>query len=243
MKKITIFLSLVLTVLFLSCKQEKVQNISYTIEQTRSSDLLNEYKTYLGHVIRDSLEPQYGNERVDITDEKGLPIAVAGRASEIYKFNLVKYLYDEKGNVSGFLCRTTNEAEENNYDVIDGEMAYEEQFDFYETTEEPLYEKKALFDMVFTKDNDEPYFERYYFKRDSMGRIIKVYDPILHKSITAYENWHIEYKIEEDENFWTSDIQGGKIWLTLTFKPNSDNEEGEEMEKRKYYGYVDSRDM
>ena len=93
MKKITIFLSLVLTVLFLSCKQEKVQNISYTIEQTRSSDLLN------------------------------------------------------------------------------------------------------------------------------------------------------EYKIEEDENFWTSDIQGGKIWLTFTFKPNSDNEEGEEMEKRKYYGYVDSRDM
>ncbi len=230
----------------LSCRQEQETTSEYTVEQTLSSECLNEFKTNLGHVIRDTIGEGPQNERVDITDNKGRPLVVAGRPSEADVFTFIKYLYDDKGEITGFLCFPFNEAEQYNYDATEGTEAFYQQFDENLFGEEPLYEKKVLFDLVFTKGNDEPYLERFYFKRDSVGRIIKVYDPILHKSIIADEDWHIEYNIEENEDFWANDFEGGYVWLTFTFKPNPGKEKDPEdvvILKKKYYGYVDFKDM
>ena len=222
MKKLLfLLLPSLLAVLMLSCRQEQETTSEYTVEQTLSSECLNEFKTNLGHVIRDTIGEGPQNERVDITDNKGRPLVVAGRPSEADVFTFIKYLYDDKGEITGFLCFPFNEAEQYN-------------------------EKKVLCDRMFTKGNDEPYFERFYFKRDSVGRIIKVYDPILHKSIIADEDWHIEYNIEENEDFWANDFEGGYVWLTFTFKPNPGKEKDPEdvvILKKKYYGYVDFKDM
>lgn len=241
--------SSLLAVMMLSCGHEQETVTEYTVEQTLSREYYHEYKTNHGHVIRDTIGRAPTNERVDITDSKGRPLAVAGRPSETDIFTFVKYLYDNKGEVSGFICFPFNEAEMNDYDAVAGDKAKTKQFGEDTFGEEPLYEKKALFDLVFTKGNDEPYFERYYFKRDSVGRIIKVYDPILHKSITANYGWHIEYKIEENECFWVNDFEGGYVWLTFTFKPNPETKPDKndrmevEMKKKKYYGYVNYKDM
>lgn len=247
MKKLLFFLaSSLLVVLVMSCGQEQDSTMEYTIEQTHSSDLVNEYKTNLGHTIKITTGTAPMNERVDITDDKGRPMVVAGRASECDVYTLVKYLYDDKGNVYGFLTFPFSDAEQSNYDASHGEEIFEKQFDEDSYVEEPFYYDKNFFDLVFTKGNDEPYFVRYYFQRDKERRIIKVYDPILHKSITADKMWHIEYKIEEDYEFWTSDIRGGKVWPTFTFKPNPGKERDDNdkrIMKKKYYGYVEFRDM
>lgn len=235
---------LLMAALMASCgKQEEGTTSNYTIEEVSADDHVTVYKTNLGHVIRDTMGVAPQNEKVDITDSMGRPLAVAGRASECSEYTLVKYLYDKQGNIAGFVRFPINEADQYSCDAIEAGETFERQFD--DNSTETYSEERILFDQVLTKDDSEPYFERYYFKRDSVGRIIKVYDPILHKSITADHRWHIEYKIEMDANFWASDINGGKLWVTFTLQPNNDEDITDDghMRKRKFYGYVDARDM
>ncbi len=207
----------------------------YTIKQVSTGDHVEVLKTNLGHVIR-----------IDITDSKGRPLAVAGKASEVEFFCFVKYLYDAKGEVTGFIRFPFNEAEIDSYDAIEGAEAFLKQFDDGTYNEDSLDDREVLFDQLFARSNDEPYFERFYLKRDSAGRIIKVFDPVLHKSITADEDWHIEYSVEEDANFWESDLEGGLVWVTFTFKPNDpipDDADTDNEKPRTFYGYTEEKEL
>ena len=96
MKKSFLFLlPSLLSVLFLSCstKQEQKTETAYTVEQVSTGDHVEVFKTNLGHIIRDSIGFGPQNERIDITDSKGRPLAVAGKASEADVFTFVKYLF------------------------------------------------------------------------------------------------------------------------------------------------------
>ena len=144
--------------------------------------------------------------------------------------------------MKGFIRFPFNEAEIDSYGAMEGMDAFMKQFDDGTYNEDSLDDREVLFDQLFARSNDEPYFERFYLKRDSAGRIIKVFDPVLHKSITADEDWHIEYRVEEDANFWESDLDGGLVWVTFCFKPNTpDMGDGED--SRKFYGYVEEREL
>ena len=74
--------------------------------------------------------------------------------------------------------------------------------------------EKILFDLIFAKSDDEPYFTRYYFLRDSQNRIVKVYDPIRYNSVAAPDGYHLEYNID--------DIGTG---LVVTYVSNDKNED------------------
>ena len=216
----------------------------YTIKQVSTGDHVEVLKTNLGHVIRDTVGLGPVNERIDITDSKGRPLAVAGKASEVGGFCFVKYLYDAKGEVKGFIRFPFNEAELGSYDAMEGMDAFMKQFDDGTYNEDSLDDREVLFDQLFARSNDEPYFERFYLKRDSAGRIIKVFDPVLHKSITADEDWHIEYRVEEDANFWESDLEGGLVWVTFCFKPNDPSSGGDDAgDGRKFYGYTEEKEL
>ena len=58
----------------------------YTIKQVSTGNHVEVLKTNLGHVIRDTVGLGPVNERIDITDSKGRPLAVAGRGSEMEFF-------------------------------------------------------------------------------------------------------------------------------------------------------------
>ena len=95
---------LLMAALMASCgKQEEGTTSNYTIEEVSADDHVTVYKTNLGHVIRDTMGVAPQNEKVDITDSMGRPLAVAGRASECSEYTLVKYLYDKQGNIAGFV--------------------------------------------------------------------------------------------------------------------------------------------
>ena len=71
-----------------------------------------------------------------------------------------------------------------------------------------------------------------------------MFDPVLHKSITADEDWHIEYRVEEDANFWESDLEGGLVWVTFCFKPNDPSSDGDDAgDGRKFYGYTEEKEL
>ena len=90
--------------------------------------------------------------------------------------NFVKYLYGSKGNFDGFIQFSFSDYFDN-CDTRDGDEVFCRQYDIEESTDSVDWQK-IMFDMIKNKDNDEKYFTRYYFKRDSLDRIIKVYDPI-----------------------------------------------------------------
>lgn len=149
-----------------------------------------------------------------------------------------------KGEVKGFIRFPFNEAEIDSYDAMEGMDVFMKQFDDGTYNEDSPDDREVLFDQLFARSNDEPYFERFYLKRDSAGRIIKVFDPVLHKSITADEDWHIEYRVEEDANFWESDLEGGLVWVTFCFKPNDPSSDGDDAgDGRKFYGYTEEKEL
>ncbi len=118
-----------MSLLILSCGQKQDSPKAYTIEKVSSDDYVEIYKTNLGHIIRDTIGKGPSNERVDITDSKGNPLAVAGKASECEYYEFVKYLYNDQGKLTGFIRFPFNEAEQNNYDANDGDIAFSQQFD------------------------------------------------------------------------------------------------------------------
>jgi hypothetical protein len=93
--------------------------------------------------------------------------------------------------------------------------------------------------MINSKSNDEKYYTRYLFKRDSLGHIIKVYDPIFFNSISTDEDEYIVYEVSESEGFWEESAQPQpEINLVFYIIFESD---GKQYIRKKYYGYVDER--
>ena len=189
--------------------------------------LITKYRTSDGYVIEDSM--QYGpiNRAVRVTDPKGRLFAVGGIASECVFYSCVKFLYGENDEVIGLLSLPYV------YGTVDDHLV-DEALDS-NIIEDWHMSIDAFYFLAFEAENDGLYFSRYYFRRDSAGRIDKVYDPILYQSIAAPSGHHIEYEVRKDEDFWSSDINGG--WYDVIFRTVPNDPEETNPIRKTYYGY------
>ena len=207
MKNLLLFPVLALCAIMMATCQKKDAPAGFSMEKTFENDTLTVYKTNNGYTVSDTIIKDTDDKDNDyqhnvfITDEQGRPFAVVAYDNDAY-LDLYKYLYDEKSNVKGivtfedeYLCfyKAQNKY---SYDDVVGEDVLNSQFD---TEDENFRIEKILYDLIFKKSENEPYFTRYYFIRDSLDRIVKVYDPVKYRSIPAPYGYHIDCQIEEAE--------------------------------------------
>ena len=225
---------------FFSCNQEKV-NQAESIEDSTAvgADSCYEFETDDGYTAKAYLNEDGVCKRTDLF-MGGQPYVVAALDEDGESGpNFVKYLYDGKGNLNGFIQFSFSDYFYN-CDTREGNEEFCRQYDIEESTDSVDWQK-IMFDMIKNKNNDETYFIRYYFKRDSLDRIIKVYDPIFFNSIASDLDNYIVYEVCESKDFWknSTDLEQSKIDLIfyeiLEFG-------GKQYIVRKFYGYVDARD-
>ena len=204
MKKLLLFPVLALcTILMATCqKKDSPAPASFSMEKIFENDTLTVYKTDKGYTVSDTILrtdvlTNYIQHHIFVADQQGRPFAIGICDNDNLIFEMTKYLYDKKGNVRGLVIYDTsddqNEKSYTSYDDLVADSIFNSQFDI---DSDNFDARKILFDLMFIKSDDEPYFTRYYFLRDSQNRIVKVYDPILHNSVAAPEGYHIEYHIE-----------------------------------------------
>lgn len=233
-------------VLMAACRQETPStksvddnSASYSMEKIFENDTLIVYKTDKGYTVSDTIHKEedhdYIQHNVFVADQQGRPFAIGIYDKEEYKFEVTKYLYDKNGNVRGLVIYDTSydirDESYYSYDDLMADSIFDSQFDI---DDEKYDVREKLFDLIFAKNNDEPYFTRYYFLRDSQNRIIKMYDPILYNSVAAPEDYHIEYHIE-----FISIFSVGKQPLLgkwFTFVSNEKNEE-DKIDGYEFYKY------
>lgn len=147
------------------------------------------------------------NEQITVYDKQGRLLAKAGRASESIHFSYYKYLYDRKGKHIGF---STLWEEAHDYPFItDSVLPFNDR---------PYDVNSLYYDLVERKYNDR-YVERFHFVWDKQGNIIKVHDPITDKELVAPVGKKLVYQLEEDEEFWDSDLRGGDYHLKFYIVP------------------------
>jgi len=185
-----------------------------------------------GFTIVDTMGLGPQNSRVTINDQLQRPLLLAGMASEAGIYNAIKYLYDEDGEIRGFLS-FCNHALMPYYCVDDAYAGIVLNEDYIN----PSWGcDEIIYDMAMNTDERKPYYVRFNFERDEEERIVKVYDPLLHYSISAPNDGHFEYLVRENCNFWYSDIIGGGIDLLFITAPNDpENDYGFEIDTFYYY--------
>ena len=175
-----------------SCNSDKTTD--YGVNWYLGSGL-SVYELNNGCMVRDSIGDAPMNEKMTVMDKNGRVLAVAGCASEWGCMVVVRFLYDENGNVRG-LQRSTADSED------DDETDYNE-----------------VLRHVFEKGEDDDVFESFLFQKEN-GLIRKVYNPATNDSIQAPEWCHIEYSVRESGIFWVNDIQGGELIPLFCVVPN-----------------------
>lgn len=155
------------------------------------------YELNNGCTVRDSIGDAPMNEKMTIMEKDGRVLAVAGCASEWGCMVVVRFLFDENGNVKG-LQRSVADNED----------------------DDEAYHNEALCH-VFEKSEDDEVFETYLFHKEN-GLITKVYSRATNDSIKAPEWCHINYAVKESGAFWSSDIQGGEVIPQFCVVPNED---------------------
>lgn len=218
-------------VLIAACQQETPA--SYSMEKVFENDTLTVFKTNNGYTISDTIHRDkehpdyYVQHNVFVEDQQGRPFAIGIYDKEEIKFEITKYIYDKNGNVKGLVIYDTSYDKGDDsyysYDDLVTDSIFESQFDI---DDENYDAEKKLFDLIFSKSDDEPYFTRYYFLRDSQNRIVKVYDPIRYNSVAAPEGYHIEYHVEFIDIFGAGDQPLLGKWFT--FVSNDENKDDEE---------------
>ena len=152
------------------------------------------------------------NEQITVYDKQGRLLAMAAKPSELTYFSYFKYLYDHKGNHIGF--STLREEPEDYPFMTDSVLP----FNGREYDVNSLY-----YDLVERKHNDR-YVERYHFVWDDQGNMTKVYDPVTGKKFVAPSGKKLVCRLEEGEEFWTSDIRGGDYHLMFYLVPMDSTE-------------------
>lgn len=154
-----------------------------------------------GYIIKDTIGNSPKTELYTIYDPKGRIYAEGGRASESTEFNFVRYLYDDAGEVSGFLTFTIELEVLTNVDSFSN-----------------------YHNLLHDNNYKRPEYTRYFFERDSLGFIKRVYDPESGETvIEAPSGQKVEYEVIEDENFWTSCLDGGKFLINFRLSPHGRN--------------------
>lgn len=152
------------------------------------------------------------NEQITVYDKQRRLLAMAAKPSEMTYFGYFKYLYDHKGKHIGF--STLREEPEDYPFMTDSVIPFNER----------EYDVNCLYyDIIERKYNDR-YVERYHFVWDGQGNLVKVYDPVTGKKLVAPSGKKLKYKLEEGENFWTSDIRGGDYHLMFYIIPMDSTE-------------------
>ena len=247
MRKAFLLITLCLTTLFIvSCKQKQANHIVVSEEQPTvdetdtfiGADTCIELETNIGYTIKKYLDKDGDCRRIDLTfGEK--PFVVAGLNLDGVP-NFVKYIYNEKGELEGFV--QFNNSDFKNFfgrETQEGANDFYRQYDIDDDSTDSIDYQKIMFDMINNKSNDEKYYTRYLFKRDSLDHIIKVYDPIYFNSISTDEDEYIVYEVSESEGFWEESAQPQpEINLVFYIIFESD---GKQYIRNKYYGYVDER--
>ena len=245
MRKGFLLISLCLNFLFIvSCKQKQVDRIDASEEQptvdemdTCGADTCIEAETNIGYTIKKYLDKDGYCRRIDLTFGEN-PFVVAGLIFDGVP-NFVKYIYNEKGNLEGFV--QYNNSIDNFFlrETQEGVNDFYRQYDIDDDATDSVDYEEIMFDMINNKSNDEKYYTRYLFKRDSLDHIIKVYDPIYFNSISTDEDEYIVYEVSESEGFWEESAQPQpEINLVFYIIFESD---GKQYIRKKYYGYVDER--
>lgn len=245
MRKGFILISLCLNLLFIvSCKQKQIERIDASEEQptvdemdTCGADTCIEAKTNIGYTIKKYLDKDGDCRRIDLTFDE-TPFVVAGLNFDGVP-NFVKYIYNEKGELEGFVQFNNRINTFFSQETQEGDNDFYRQYDIDVYATDSIDYQKIMFDMVNNKSNDEKYYTRYLFKRDSLGHIIKVYDPILFNSISTDEGDYIVYEVSESEGFWEESPQP-QPQIDLLFYIIFEND-GKLYIRNKYYGYVDER--
>ena len=188
----------------------------YGFELDNSDEYCKRFHNKEGLTVIDTMGCGPMNSRVTINDSFQRPLLLAGMASEVMVYDAIRYLYDEDGEVEGFLafCGNVLMPYYCKDDAFAEIMLSEDYINPYYGCDEIIY------DMAMNTDASKLYYVRFYFDRDEEGRVVKVYDPLLHYSISAPIDGHFEYMVRENCNFWYSDIQGGGIDLLFIISPN-----------------------
>ena len=147
------------------------------------------------------------------TNAQGDTLVLATMYQQGCGWNAVRYLYNEDGSLRGFLSGGYGLPFCYDYSTYDSlAIDYGDKLD--------RINNDFIFDLAFDLDENKPYYVRFYFERDDEGRIIKVYDPILHFAIpTPYEG-HFEYVVKPEAGFGVSDIDYGNIDMLFITSPN-----------------------
>ena len=69
-----------------------------------------------------------------------------------------------------------------------------------------IIDRKGL---IFGTDYDHSECSAYYFERNEDRQIIRVYDQKNNDIFDAPDGFYFDYQVAEDENFWTSCLDGG----------------------------------
>ena len=157
--------------------------------------------------------------------------------------DFTKYLYGENGKVKGIINYGDGYYKDitvpgENIDTYDDFIADEARKSLFDTYNENFSADKILFDLIFNKSENEPYFTRYYFIRDDSDRIVKVYDPILYRSFAAPDGYHIDYHIENIPIFVYGDIGLPDKYFTLVSNDKNEDDEFDGCEIYKYQNII-----
>ena len=246
MRKGFLLISLCLTLLFIvSYKQKQVDHTDATEEQPTvngmdtciGADTCIELETNIGYTIKKYLDKDRVGRRIDLTFDE-TPFVVAGLNMD-GEPNFVKYIYNEKGELEGFVQFNNRPNTFFSQETQEGANDFYRQYNINVDATDSIDYQHVMFDMINNKSNDEKYFTRYLFKRDSLGHIIKVYDPIFFNSISTEEGDYIVYEVSESEGFWEEYPQP-QSEINLLFYIIFERE-GKQYIRKKYYGYVDER--
>lgn len=166
------------------------------------------------------------------TNAQGDTLVLAGMAQQSTDWYAIKYLYDKDGEVRGFLS-LGNCVNPPYYSLDDRFVGNTFDEDYINT-----YGYDAdVYDLVMETYEDKLYYDRFYFERDEEGRIVRVYDPIWHCSISAPFDGHFNYLVQPNAA-WSSDIDGGRFDLYFITAPNDPDDRHFRVDTFYYYYYM-----
>lgn len=150
------------------------------------------------------------------TNVQGDTLVLATMYQQGCEWNAVRYLYNEDGSLRGFLSGGYGLPYCYDYSTYDSRAIDYGDYGYRSI----MINDDFLFDLAFDLDENKPYYVRFYFERDEEGRIIRVYDPILHFAIHAPYDGHFEYVVKPEAGFGVSDIDYGNIDMLFITAPN-----------------------
>lgn len=215
MKRILTLLGSIVIFLAVLSACKKNDNPYGIIRTTVGNPQATYHETYMtkdGYTIIETLGFSPMNTFMTILDPQDRTVVEAGQASEAMYFNFVRYFYDTDNTLTGLLSFPKV--------GIEGEEDKSMQIFCNEFEEEEMELNPAsLFKISLDTKENKPYFSRFNFKYNQMGQMVAVYDPETKQAMQALPGYHIQYEVTQSDNFWESDLDGGKMVVRFKVAP------------------------